>query len=83
MLIATAPLRDIRSYWINGFSTTMPHEKGFRSKLHEFVADAERAARDPPARKVWINDNDDFLWRSPIGHHGCQLLQRSELVGQV
>jgi len=52
MLIATAPLLDIRSYWINGFSTTMPHEKGFRSKLHEFVLDAERAARDPPARKV-------------------------------
>jgi phage terminase large subunit GpA-like protein len=52
---ATQAFAGIRGYWIDGVSTTLPAEKGFRSKLHQMVVDAERAAKDPESKKVWTN----------------------------
>ena len=53
--IPNAPFSGVRSYWLNAFSATFPAEKGFKSKLHQFVVDAERAGATPSAKKVWIN----------------------------
>lgn len=52
---ATAPFAGIRGYWINGVNSTLPAEKGFRTKMHQFVDDADRAALDRLSKRVWIN----------------------------
>lgn len=69
--IPTAPEKGRRGYWINGFSTTLPAEKGFVTKLHQFVEDAREAAKDPNTKRVWINttcaglDNPEGIGEQP------------------
>jgi phage terminase large subunit GpA-like protein len=55
---ATAPfLNGIRGYWINGFNSLLPRGKGYRSKLHQFAVEGERAlAGKPEEKQVWINE---------------------------
>lgn len=53
---ATAPFKGIRGYWLNGINTLFRAQKGFRSRIHQFVADflkAKDTGRE--AMKVWIN----------------------------
>lgn len=54
----TAPFVDgIRGYWINGFNSLLPVGKGFKSKLHQFKAEGDRALNGRPTEKqVWINE---------------------------
>ena len=54
--IATAPFNGIRGFWINGINTLFRQHKGYRSRLHEFVADFH-AAKDggKDTMRVWIN----------------------------
>jgi hypothetical protein len=60
----TAPLRGgVRSYWISGFNSLLPTGKGFKSKLHQFMAEADRAAKSgPEVKRVWINEVATELW---------------------
>ncbi len=54
----TAPFAGIRGYWLNGINSTLPAEKGFKSKLHQFAMDAHRAKHSQSPRetlKVWVN----------------------------
>lgn len=46
----------VRSYWINGFNSLLPKGKGFKTKLHEFVVEAERSIIKPESKRVWINE---------------------------
>jgi phage terminase large subunit GpA-like protein len=50
-----AEFSGIRGYWINAYSSTLPPEKGYASKLHQFYVDGQRAMKDPAAKRVWIN----------------------------
>jgi phage terminase large subunit GpA-like protein len=61
---AIAPFRNgIRSYWISGFNSLLPTGKGFKTKLHQFMAEAERANHSgPEAKRVWINEVACDLW---------------------
>lgn len=54
----TAPFKDgIRGYWVNGFNSLLPTGKGFKSKLHQFIAEGERALKGKREEKqVWINE---------------------------
>lgn len=48
----------IRGYWLNGINSTLPPEKGFKSKLHQFAVNAHDAAHSVNKRetiKVWTN----------------------------
>lgn len=58
MWMPTAPFKDgIRGYWINGFNSLLPVGKGFKSKLHQFKAEGDRALNGKPTEKqVWINE---------------------------
>lgn len=54
----TAHFSGIRGYWLNGINSTLPAEKGFKSKLHQFAMDAHRAKNSANHRetlKVWVN----------------------------
>jgi phage terminase large subunit GpA-like protein len=54
----TAPFTGIRGYWLNGINSTLPAEKGFKSKLHQFAVDAHRAKNSQEPRetlRVWVN----------------------------
>lgn len=54
----TLPFNGIRGYWLNGINSTLPPEKGFKSKLHQFAVDAHNAANSVNKRetvKVWTN----------------------------
>lgn len=54
----TAPFSGIRGYFLNGINSTLPPEKGFRHKLHQFAVDAHRARHSQNPRetiKVWVN----------------------------
>lgn len=54
----TALFNGIRGYWLNGINSTLPPEKGFKSKLHQFAVDAHNArtsANPREALKPWIN----------------------------
>ena len=54
--IATAPFTGVRGYWLNGMNTLFPHEKGYKSKLHQFVTDAQTSeAGGKLGKRVWIN----------------------------
>lgn len=56
-------LNGIRSYWINGFNSLLPTGKGFKTKLHQFMAEAQRAMKsNPEAKRVWINEVATELW---------------------
>jgi hypothetical protein len=48
----------VRGYWLNGINSTLPPEKGFKSKLHQFASDAHQAKNSNNRReavKVWVN----------------------------
>jgi phage terminase large subunit GpA-like protein len=54
----TQTFSGIRGYWLNGINSTLPPEKGFKSKLHQFASDAHQAKNSNNRResvKVWIN----------------------------
>lgn len=57
----------VRSYWINGFNSLLPKGKGFKSKLHQFVAEAARAKESPATHQVWVNEVDATLWNPDTG----------------
>lgn len=54
----TAPFLDgIRGYWINGFNSLLPKGRGFKTKLHQFFAEGNRAlAAKSDVRRVWVNE---------------------------
>ena len=54
----TQAYSGIRGYWLNGLNSTLPPEKGFKTKLHQFVVDADRAQNGMDAthsKRVWVN----------------------------
>lgn len=51
-----------RSYWRNGFNSLLPKAKGYRTKLHEFVAQGEAAKKDRDALKTWTNEKAAELY---------------------
>jgi phage terminase large subunit GpA-like protein len=54
----TAQFNGIRGYWLNGINSTLPPEKGFKSKLHQFAQNAHDAKNSNNRReavKVWVN----------------------------
>jgi phage terminase large subunit GpA-like protein len=52
----------VRSYWRNGFNSLLPTGKGYKSKLHEFVAEGESAKTSPKKLKTWKNEVAAELW---------------------
>jgi len=52
----------VRSYWRNGFTSLLPTAKGFKTKLHEFVAKGESAKTSIPALRVWMQEMAAELW---------------------
>lgn len=53
---------EIRSYWRNGFNSLLPKGKGYRHKLHQFMAEGEAAKSSPQALKTWTNEIAAELW---------------------
>lgn len=54
----TQPFTGKRGYWLNGINSTLPPEKGFKTKLHQFAVNAHDAAHSSNSRhtvKVWVN----------------------------
>ena len=54
----TQDFNGIRGYWLNGINSLLDPEKGFKSKLHQFAADASRAAHASNKEhtiRVWTN----------------------------
>lgn len=54
----TQSFNGIRGYWLNGLNTTLPAEKGFKSKNHQLASDAHMAAHSNNKResvRVWTN----------------------------
>lgn len=52
----TAPFRGVRGYWLNGLNTTFPPKKGYRTKLHQFVAEFYDAYTSGEAARIaWKN----------------------------
>lgn len=54
----TQLFNGIRGYWLNGLNSTLPPEKGFKSKLHQFAVNAHDAIHSANKRettKVWVN----------------------------
>ncbi len=65
---ARAPQPEVRSYWRNGFNSLFPKGKGYRTKLHEFLAEGESAKSSREALKTWTNEIAAELWdESAIG----------------
>lgn len=60
--LARASEPHVRSYWRNGFCNLFPHGKGFKSKLHQFVAEAESAKSSPEALEKWETEVAARLW---------------------
>lgn len=63
----TAPFSGIRGYWLNAFVTTLPPEKGYKTKLHQWAREWDDAkhSENPRERiRTFINtvmaetDND-------------------------
>ena len=53
---ATAKFKGIRGFWINGLNTLFKAHKGYRDRMHEFVAKfLEAKDNGPEFLKVWIN----------------------------
>lgn len=54
--IATKPFTGIRGYWLNGLNSLMPSKRGFRNRMHQFVAEFLQA-KDGGAEAVqtWTN----------------------------
>lgn len=59
---ARAPQPEVRSYWRNGFNSLFPKSKGYRTKLHEFLAEGESAKSSREALKTWTNEIAAELW---------------------
>lgn len=53
---------SVRSYWRNGFASQLPHSKGYKSKLHQFVAEGEAAQRSTVAKMIWKQEVCAELW---------------------
>ena len=54
---------SVRSYWRNGFNSLLPHSKGYKSKLHQFVAEGESAMNGGKEQKMtWLNEVKAELW---------------------
>lgn len=54
----TQPFRGARGYWLNAFVTTLPAEKGYKSKMHQWAMEWHDACHsDNPKEKkrVFIN----------------------------
>lgn len=53
---ATAPFKGIRGFWLNGLNTLFRCHRGYKNRIHEFVADFLKA-KDGGAQtlRVWIN----------------------------
>ena len=52
----------VRSYWKNGFTSLLPTGKGYKTKLHEFVAKGEAAKTSVEALRVWTQEVAAELW---------------------
>ncbi|HEX2656114.1 MAG TPA: terminase gpA endonuclease subunit [Xanthobacteraceae bacterium] len=54
--MATATFRGVRGYWLNGLNSLFGHQKGYASRIHQFVAEFLKA-KDGGAQtlRVWIN----------------------------
>lgn len=52
----------VRSYWKNGFTSLLPAGKGYKTKLHEFVAKGEAAKTSIEALRVWTQEIAAELW---------------------
>lgn len=53
-----APFDGIAGFWLNGFNSLLPPARGSRTKIHQFIRDAERAEKgmDPEfSKRAWIN----------------------------
>lgn len=79
----TQPFNGIRGYWLNGINSTLPAEKGFRSKLHQFAVNAHDAAHSANKRetiKVWTNTflAETFQEEQDIKTPWATLLSRRE-----
>jgi phage terminase large subunit GpA-like protein len=78
----TAPFHGIRGYWVNGVNSTLPAEKGFATKMHQFISDAEQAKKGKMSKRVWINtflaelDDPDEQTEEPPSIH--PLMKRLE-----
>ncbi|MEY2500599.1 MAG: hypothetical protein QOI07_933 [Verrucomicrobiota bacterium] len=59
---AKAKYPHVRSYWKNGFTSLLPTAKGFKTKLHEFVAKGEAAKTSVDALRVWTQEVAAELW---------------------
>lgn len=53
---------EIRSYWKNGFTSLLKKQKGFATKLHEFVAKGEAAKASPESLKIWTQEVAAKYW---------------------
>lgn len=59
---AKAKYPHVRSYWKNGFTSRLPTAKGFKTKLHEFVAKGEAAKTSVDALRIWTQEIAAELW---------------------
>lgn len=78
----------IRGYWLNGINSTLPAEKGFKSKLHQFAVNAHDAAHSANRREtiqVWTNTflAETFQEEQDIKSHWASLLSRREEYKEI
>lgn len=62
----TAPFHGIRGYWLNGFNSLMPPNKGYRHRLHQWakeVSDASHAHDPREAKKVLVQTLFTETWQ--------------------
>lgn len=62
----TAPFTGIRGYWLNGFNSLMPPNKGYRDRLGQWakeVTDAARAQDPREAKKVLVQTLFTETWQ--------------------
>ncbi len=57
---------EIRSYWRNGFASLLPTAKGYKTKLHQFLAEGEAAKSSTEALKTWTNEIAAELWNPDL-----------------
>jgi phage terminase large subunit GpA-like protein len=60
--LARAVRPEVRSYWKNGFTSLLPTSKGYRTKLHQIVAEGEAAKLSLSALKIWTQEIAAKLW---------------------
>jgi phage terminase large subunit GpA-like protein len=59
---ARAVDRTVRSYWRNGFNSLLPTSKGYKTKLHQFVAEGEGAKTSVTRLMIWKQEIAAELW---------------------